>query len=93
MKTKKLLARLRDLLDAEASEQRREIASIREVLKALKEKERKLQGKLEKRPDREDREEIEGKLQVIYAQRKKGVERVRELKGSGRAGSQMENSS
>lgn len=80
MKTKKLLARLSGFLDADRSAQAREIDSIRKVLKQLKEKERKLQRKLEEKPDREDRDEIAAKLRIIYAQRRKGVERVRALR-------------
>ena len=79
MKTKKLLARLREFLDAEGVQQRREIKSIREVLKQIKKKQRKLQGKLETDPEREDRGEIQAKLEIVYAQRRKGLERVQAL--------------
>lgn len=79
MKTKKLLERLTGFLNADKSAQAREIDSIRKVLKKLKEKERKLQRKLEDQPETEDRQEIAARLQVIYAQRRKGVERVRVL--------------
>ena len=80
MKTKSLLARLRAFLDAEGAQQRQEIASIREVLKGLRKKQRKLQAKLAQDPEREDRAEIQAKLDVIYAQRRKGVKRVRALR-------------
>ena len=81
MKTKKLLSRLRDFLDAERTEQEREIDSIRQVLRELREKQRKFQAKLDDDPERDDREEIEGKLQAIRTQRQKGVERLRVLTG------------
>ncbi len=81
MKTKKLLSRLRDFLDAERTDQEREVDSIRQVLRELREKQRKFQAKLDDNPERDDREEIEGKLQAIRTQRQKGVERLRVLTG------------
>ncbi|ABI58040.1 hypothetical protein ACN2MM_14295 [Alkalilimnicola ehrlichii MLHE-1] len=81
MKTKKLLSRLRDFLNAERSEQEKEMDSIRLVLRELREKQRKFQAKLDENPNRDDREEIEGKLRAIRAQRQKGVERLRVLSG------------
>ncbi len=81
MKTKKLLSRLRDFLDAERTDQEREVDSIRQVLRELREKQRKFQAKLDDNPERDDREEIEGKLQAIRTQRQKGVERLRVLAG------------
>lgn len=81
MKTRKLLSRLRDFLDADRTQQEREMDSIRQVLRELREKQRKFQAKLEENPERDDREEIEGKLRAIRAQRQKGVERLRVLSG------------
>lgn len=80
MKTRNLLSRLTHFLDADTKTQQKEIKSIRELLKKLKQKERDLKEKLEKRPDREDADEIRIKLDVIYAQRMKGLERVRQIK-------------
>lgn len=82
MKAKKLMERLGRFLDADTSTQQNEIKSIRKVLKELKEKERSLREKLEKNPRREDADELQIKLDVIYAQRKKGLERVQVLKSS-----------
>ncbi|MCG5500075.1 hypothetical protein [Ectothiorhodospira lacustris] len=81
MKTKKLLARLAGFLNADQTAQRKELKSIRKVLKKLKAKERDLTTKLEETPPGDEYEEISQKLQVIYAQRRKGIERVREIKG------------
>ncbi|WP_409526109.1 hypothetical protein [Nitrincola sp. MINF-07-Sa-05] len=80
MKTKNLLSRLTRFLDADNKTQLKEIKSIRELLKKLKQKERDLKEKLEKRPDREDADDIRIKLDVIYAQRMKGLDRVRQIK-------------
>ncbi|MBE0506423.1 MAG: hypothetical protein IBX50_06835 [Marinospirillum sp.] len=82
MKMKKLMERLTRFLDADTSTQQNEIKSIRKVLKELKDKERSLREKLEKNPRREDADELQIKLDVIYAQRKKGLERVQVLKSS-----------
>ncbi len=79
VKTKKLLARLRSFLDAERGEQIREMDSVRAVLHDLRAKQRKFEAKLAADPTREDRDEIEGKLWAIRVQRRKGLERLREL--------------
>lgn len=81
MATKKLLAKLGRFLDADRASQRKEIDSIRKVLKKLKHKERDLREKLPKAPAGEERDEIAAKLEVIYAQRRKGLDRVKELRG------------
>lgn len=82
MKLKKLLARVSDFLDADSKTQVEEIKSIRKVLKELKSKERDLKAKQTRLSVKnlEDREELQIKLDVIYAQRKKGLDRVKELK-------------
>jgi cytoplasmic iron level regulating protein YaaA (DUF328/UPF0246 family) len=83
MKTRKLLARLADFLDADRAAQQAEIESIRKVLKKLKEKERNLRDKLDEETEPEERKAIAAKLDVVYAQRRKGLERVRAIrKGS-----------
>lgn len=82
MKLKKLMERLTRFLDADSSTQKEEIKSIRKVLKELKQKERSLAEKLEKKPKRDDADELQIKLDVIYAQRKKGLERVKALKSA-----------
>ncbi|MDR9466957.1 hypothetical protein [Marinospirillum sp.] len=82
MKLKKLMASLNEFLDADRKTQFKEINSIRKVLKELKKKERKLKGELQKlsAKQEEEKDELQIKLDVIYAQRKKGLERVKELK-------------
>ncbi|TVQ67356.1 MAG: hypothetical protein EA373_12580 [Oceanospirillales bacterium] len=80
MKANKLLERVKQFLDADRNTQLDKIRSIRKVLKELKEKERNLRDKLEDEKDSEARESLQLRLDVIYAQRKKGVDRVQELK-------------
>ena len=81
MKTKNLLAKLSALLDKDKREQIEQIKSIKEVLKKLKKKERKLKNRLENETDVKEREEIETKLKVIYKQRQKGVQLLKDLRG------------
>lgn len=79
MKTKKLLIKLTQFISADRRTQIRDIKSIKNVLKELKNKENKLKGKLEEEKDQIKHSEIETKLRVIYAQRKKGVALLKEL--------------
>ena len=80
MKTKKLLAKLASFMDKDRNVESDELATIREVLKKLKTKEHKLREKLEANPDEEERQELQGKLDVVHAQRIKGLERVMEIR-------------
>lgn len=87
MKTKKLLARLTDFMNKDRNAQREELEHIREVLKKLKKKELRLREKLDEDPDEEERRELEGKLEVVHAQRTKGLERVKTLRENRRVAS------
>ncbi|GLR64814.1 hypothetical protein [Marinospirillum insulare] len=82
MKAKKLMELVSQFLDADSKTQQEEIKSIRKVLKELKGKELKLRAKLAEKThsDPEDAEAIKLKLDVIYAQRRKGVMKVFTLK-------------
>ncbi len=80
MKAKKLLERVRRFLDADTHTQLEQIKSIRTILKQLKEKERELQDKLSHEHESESQEALQNKLDVIYAQRKKGLDQIRRLK-------------
>lgn len=83
MKLKKLMERVSDFLNADTRTQMDEIKSIRKVLKELKSKERNLKETLEAPPKKmtpDELDELKIQLNVIYAQRKKGIERVKEIK-------------
>lgn len=80
MKAKKILAQLRGLLDSDRKTQAREIKTLQKLLKKLKEKERTLEAKLQDTQEPAQREKLQEKLDVIYRQRRKGIDRVRELK-------------
>ncbi|MFT7288656.1 MAG: hypothetical protein ACI87W_002778 [Halieaceae bacterium] len=84
MKSKKLLKRLADYLSADERTQKKETKAIKKVLKALKEREKTLKLKLAAAEDEERAAAIQSKLDVIYAQRSKGIERVRKQRESGK---------
>jgi len=82
MKLKKLMERVSDFLDADTKTQMEEVKSIRKVLKELKSKERDLKAELKNasKMQEDEKDELQIKLDVIYAQRKKGLERAKEIK-------------
>lgn len=80
MKTPKLIKKVRKYLEAGSRKQRKEAKCIKELLKKLKKKERTLQARLEKEKDQKKRRQIRKNLDIIYAQRKKGVAILKELK-------------
>jgi len=79
MKTRKLLNILTQFISADRRAQMKNIKSIQRVLKELKKKENHYKDKLVKEKNQKEYEEIEKKLRVIYAQRKKGVTLLKEL--------------
>ncbi|KGK42351.1 hypothetical protein LH51_07970 [Nitrincola sp. A-D6] len=80
MKAKKLLDRVRRFLDADSQTQLEQVSSIRKILKQLKEKERQLQDELKHEKEPEAQEVLQNKLDVIYAQRRKGLDQIKHLK-------------
>lgn len=79
MTKKKLLKKLQKLFDAEARKKHIRKSEIKKILKQLKEKERKLAAKLEKTEDPEKQDLLRQDLNIIYAQRKKGIKVLEEL--------------
>ncbi|SIT65869.1 hypothetical protein SAMN05216526_0324 [Ectothiorhodosinus mongolicus] len=80
MATQNLLAKLTDFLLADASAQRKEIESISKVLKKLKQKEKELTRQMAESGDESERQNLQAQLEVIAVQRRKGRERVREIR-------------
>ena len=80
MKLKKVLNRLSKYLDAERREQLEEYESIKQVLKKLKTKRDNLAEKINFENDDILREKLQGKLDVVNAQRRKGLKLLKELK-------------
>lgn len=85
MKLRRLVKMLAAMLDAGRIRQRREIRSVRGVLSMLRAKERTLQQRQAAAGNGEERDEISGKLDVLHAQRLKGVTRLQEIRSGLRA--------
>ncbi len=74
MKTEKLLEQMKGLLSAKRRKQIAEYESLEKVLGKLETKKAKLRAKLGEEADDERRKELVRKIEVIGAQRKKGLE-------------------
>ena len=79
MSKKQLLEKLQEFFDADQHEKKKHIEQIKKVLKKLKQKERKIQQKLELCDDADTAIELQKELDIIYAQRMKGVKIVKQI--------------
>lgn len=79
MKQKKLLEKLKSFFDADERERQEQKADIKKILKKLKKKERKFKEKLGNEKKQEKRTHIQQDIDVIYAQRNKGISLLKEL--------------
>ncbi|MET0106161.1 MAG: hypothetical protein ABW072_13615 [Sedimenticola sp.] len=82
MKTPKLIKRVNEYLDASKNKQREQKESIKEILKKLKKKERALKEKLGKEKSAKNKKRLQQDLDIIFAQRKKGLKALKKLKKS-----------
>ena len=80
MPTNKLLDKLKNYLDANRRAQIAKYDSIKRVLKKLKKKENILKDKLKKEHNEKAHKRLEKEMDVLSAQRKKGVNMLKELK-------------
>ncbi len=74
MKQKKLLARLKAFFDADERDRQNQKQDITNILKKLKSRELKLKQMLNDEEDDDKRNRLQQDIEIIYAQRKKGVE-------------------
>lgn len=79
MSKKKLLEKLQAFFDADQQEKLQRLEQIKKVLKKLKEKERKIQQDAEQSKEPEAIAALQQELDIIYAQRMKGVKIIKEL--------------
>ena len=79
MSKKKLLEKLQQFFAADQHEKEKHIKEIKKVLKKLKEKERKIQQKLKLCFDTDVAVKLQKELDIIYAQRMKGVKIIKEM--------------
>ena len=82
MKTPTLITRVQEFLDADKKKQRDQIKCLKELLHKLKKKQRTLKAKLETERDDKTRKRLRKDLDVIFAQRKKGIATLKTLKKS-----------
>ncbi|MEZ5589202.1 MAG: hypothetical protein R3F53_00180 [Gammaproteobacteria bacterium] len=82
MKLKKALAKLSAYLSAKQREQLEERDSIKKVLKKLKTKRDHLRKRLDGIDDKAEHKHLQKKLEVVTAQRQKGLQALKELKSA-----------
>jgi hypothetical protein len=80
MRVKKLLDKLKDILSEERKVQLKKYSSLKKVLKSLRAEKTLLEVELKQEKDEDARQEIESRLKIISAQRKKGIKVLKELK-------------
>jgi hypothetical protein len=80
MRIKKLLDKLKDILSEERKVQLKKYSSLKKVLKSLRAEKTRLEVELKQEKDEDERQEIESRLKIISAQRKKGIKVLKELK-------------
>ena len=80
MNINKLLDELRNYIDSERREQLAKYNSIKRVLKKLKKRENDLKEELKNEHDDTACKQLQREIDVIFAQRKKGVELKKTLK-------------
>ncbi len=78
MKQKKLLDKLKIFFDSDARDREKQKSDIKDILKKLKKKERKLKKKLVAEKNIEKRNRFQQEIDVIYAQRNKGIKLIKE---------------
>jgi hypothetical protein len=80
VRIKQLLDKLSGILDEERHAQLEKYKSLKKVLKALRVEKVNLEKSLENTEDEETRHQIESRLKVVSAQRKKGLKVLKDLK-------------
>jgi len=80
VKIKKLLDKLKNILDSEHEAQLEKYKSLKKVLKALRFEKTQLDAEMAETDDIQRQEEIASRLKVIRVQRKKGLRLLEDLK-------------
>ncbi|MCP3979745.1 MAG: hypothetical protein GY716_10525 [bacterium] len=79
MKTRKLLERLAELTSNSEAKKQKEREAMKALLKALKKRQKKLEEQLATDSGHK-KKRLRSKIKVIQAQRKKGIERYKQLR-------------
>lgn len=80
MKTKKLFGIINEILDADSRAQINEIKALKSVLQKLKVKAKALRKQIQNEKDKAKVKALNDKLEIIGAQRKKGLKLLKKLK-------------
>ena len=80
MRIKQLLDKLSEILDEDRKVQVEKYKSLKKVLKALRNEKTGLEKTLENTENEEIRHQIESRLKIVSAQRKKGLKVLKDLK-------------
>lgn len=80
MRIKQLLDKLSEILDEDRKVQVEKYKSLKKVLKALRNEKTGLEKTLENTENEEVRHQIESRLKIVSAQRKKGLKVLKGLK-------------
>ncbi|MEJ1298677.1 MAG: hypothetical protein RPU64_03885 [Candidatus Sedimenticola sp. (ex Thyasira tokunagai)] len=79
MKRKKLLKKLADYLSLDQRQLYKRREKLKNILKQLREKERKLQLEYKKEENESKRKRLGKEIDIIHAQRVKGINTVKKL--------------
>jgi len=80
MKHKKLLDKLIAFFNSDEREKQNQKDDVAIILKKLKKRERKLKEKLAIEEDEQNRNKLQQHIDIVYAQRKKGITIYKDLK-------------
>jgi hypothetical protein len=79
MKQQKLLDKLKIFFDSDTREREKQKSDIKDILKKLKKRERKLKEKMDNENNAGKCKRFQQEIDVIYAQRKKGIKLIKGL--------------
>jgi len=85
MKLKKLLKKVEAFLDSSARSRKEKKSYVKRVLKKLRKYEHEIALQLQGETDEEIKEQLQKRIALSHAQRKKGVKLLHELKESNTA--------
>lgn len=80
MKTNDLLKTIKNFIDTDRREQITKYESLKRLMKKLKTKQNILKEKVKNETDIKSKKNLEEKMRVLKAQRKKGLKLLKELK-------------
>ena len=80
MKLNRILSKLNDIFDDDRRAQLQEIEALKVSIKRLKNKYKEFEGQCESEVDEKKKAKLQEKINIIRAQRKKGLKLLKSLK-------------